>query len=398
MASGEMSEAEFVSFLNNCLRLGLRIQRQQLSPLRLHGLATCRRPHCRRQAELRRVPESLCVWIKDNGGMGSFYRSQHELMLVFRKGKGPHRNNIQLGQFGRNRTNVWQYPGIHSLSKQSDEGNSACPASHGEAGRHGCRCHPRLLRARRSGARRLPGLGNDSDGRRTCGTHLRAELRSTLIYVDVAVRRWQNLQRRSGRPLAITGKQFNEVAALNRRCSMSDAGRAHTKSVMANPPGEGSFQKGRSGNPKGPAEGFEESCHRSCCANVAERVRVNGLSRNPHCDQARGSDDANWKSNRCAGRTTCAARELFSIWSSGRKTQSIQTWHRSKPHEMDQRVIETISADAWTASPAETVSVNETTIEGGTASEQCIPQLYFRGISDVLLRNDLMSFVERCVL
>ncbi|MGO8707130.1 MAG: hypothetical protein ACLQMG_05670 [Terracidiphilus sp.] len=51
---------------------------------------------------------NLCVWVKDNGGMGSFYRSQHELVLVFRKGKGPHRNNIQLGQFGRNRTNVWQ--------------------------------------------------------------------------------------------------------------------------------------------------------------------------------------------------------------------------------------------------------------------------------------------------
>lgn len=43
--------------------------------------------------------------------MGSFYRSQQELVLVFRKGTASHRNNIQLGQFGRNRTNVWQYPG-----------------------------------------------------------------------------------------------------------------------------------------------------------------------------------------------------------------------------------------------------------------------------------------------
>jgi DNA modification methylase len=62
------------------------------------------------------------VWVKDNGGMGSFYRSQHELVLVFRKGKS-HRNNIQLGQYGRYRTNVSQYPGIHTLSKQGDEGN-----------------------------------------------------------------------------------------------------------------------------------------------------------------------------------------------------------------------------------------------------------------------------------
>jgi hypothetical protein len=65
---------------------------------------------------------NLCVWVKDNGGMGSFYRSQHEMVLVFGKGKS-HRNNIQLGQFGRNRTNVWKYPGIHSLSKEGGEGN-----------------------------------------------------------------------------------------------------------------------------------------------------------------------------------------------------------------------------------------------------------------------------------
>ena len=55
--------------------------------------------------------------------MGSFCRSRHELVLVFRKGKSPHRNNVQPGQFGRNRTNVWEYPGIHTLSQQSGEGN-----------------------------------------------------------------------------------------------------------------------------------------------------------------------------------------------------------------------------------------------------------------------------------
>ena len=66
---------------------------------------------------------NLCVWTKDNGGMGSFYRSQHELIFVFRKGKEPHRNNVQLGQFGRNRTNVWRYPGMNTLSKSGGEGN-----------------------------------------------------------------------------------------------------------------------------------------------------------------------------------------------------------------------------------------------------------------------------------
>jgi hypothetical protein len=53
--------------------------------------------------------KNLCVWVKDNGGMGSLYRSQHELVLVFKHGCDGHRNNVQLGQFGRNRSNVWHY-------------------------------------------------------------------------------------------------------------------------------------------------------------------------------------------------------------------------------------------------------------------------------------------------
>jgi DNA modification methylase len=55
--------------------------------------------------------------------MGSLYRSQHELVFVFRKGIESHRNNIQLGKFGRNRTNVWRYPGVNTLSRSGDEGN-----------------------------------------------------------------------------------------------------------------------------------------------------------------------------------------------------------------------------------------------------------------------------------
>jgi len=66
---------------------------------------------------------NLCVWAKDKGGMGSFYRSQHELVFVFRNGSEQQRNNIQLGKYGRNRTNVWKYPGVNTLSKSGDEGN-----------------------------------------------------------------------------------------------------------------------------------------------------------------------------------------------------------------------------------------------------------------------------------
>jgi DNA modification methylase len=67
--------------------------------------------------------KALCVWTKDNGGMGSLYRSQHELIFVFKNGRESHRNNIQLGQFGRYRTNVWNYPGVNSFSRKTEEGN-----------------------------------------------------------------------------------------------------------------------------------------------------------------------------------------------------------------------------------------------------------------------------------
>jgi DNA modification methylase len=67
--------------------------------------------------------QNLCVWVKDNAGMGSLYRSQHELVFVFKTGSGPHRNNVQLGRFGRNRSNVWRYPGVNSFSRKTEEGN-----------------------------------------------------------------------------------------------------------------------------------------------------------------------------------------------------------------------------------------------------------------------------------
>lgn len=58
---------------------------------------------------------NLCVWAKTNGGMGSLYRSQHELVFVFRNGGTSHRNNVQLGRYGRNRTNVWSYAGVNTF-------------------------------------------------------------------------------------------------------------------------------------------------------------------------------------------------------------------------------------------------------------------------------------------
>jgi DNA modification methylase len=67
--------------------------------------------------------KNVCVWTKDNAGMGSLYRSQHELIFVFKHGKESHRNNVQLGQYGRYRSNVWHYPGVNSFSRSTEEGN-----------------------------------------------------------------------------------------------------------------------------------------------------------------------------------------------------------------------------------------------------------------------------------
>jgi DNA modification methylase len=65
---------------------------------------------------------NLCVWVKSNGGMGSLYRSQHELIGVFKNGKARHRNNVELGRHGRNRTNVWTYPGVAGFGRKNEEG------------------------------------------------------------------------------------------------------------------------------------------------------------------------------------------------------------------------------------------------------------------------------------
>jgi len=122
MASGEMSEAEFVAFLSTSLRLLAR--HSALGSV--HFICMDWRHMKELLAAGGQAYDSLlnlCVWVKDNGGMGSFYRSRHELVFVFRHGKDSHRNNVQLGRFGRYRTNVWEYPGVNTLSKGGEEGN-----------------------------------------------------------------------------------------------------------------------------------------------------------------------------------------------------------------------------------------------------------------------------------
>lgn len=105
MASGEMSETEFESFLSKSLTLA----GQHSAPCSLHFICMDSR-HMSEVLSAGKTAytelKNLCVWAKTSGGMGSLYRSQHELIFVFKAGKSSHQNNIQLGRFGRNRTNV----------------------------------------------------------------------------------------------------------------------------------------------------------------------------------------------------------------------------------------------------------------------------------------------------
>ena len=73
-------------------------------------------------ARLGLTPLNLIVWAKTNAGMGSLYRSQHELLPLFKKGDAPHVNNIELGKRGRWRSNVWTYPGASSLGSDARRG------------------------------------------------------------------------------------------------------------------------------------------------------------------------------------------------------------------------------------------------------------------------------------
>ena len=114
MASGEMPPQEFITFLqtafghsaNHSINGSIHficMDWRHLLELLTAGQGV--------YSELK----NLCVWNKNNGGMGSLYRSKHELVFVFKAGSGPHINNVDLGRHGRNRTNVWDYAGVNTL-------------------------------------------------------------------------------------------------------------------------------------------------------------------------------------------------------------------------------------------------------------------------------------------
>lgn len=210
MASGEMSCAEFTTFLNQALAA----TKASSSPGAL--LYVCM--DWRHIAELAAAGKrqglalkNVCCWDKGCGGMGSLYRSQHELVFVFKAGNAPHTNNVQLGRFGRNRSNVWSYPGVNSFARQTDEGNLL--ALHPTVKPVALVADAILDASDRGDVVLDPFLGSgttviaaEKTGRHGYGIEL------DPLYVDAALRRWQRLTAGHAIHMA-SGRRFCDLEA-----------------------------------------------------------------------------------------------------------------------------------------------------------------------------------------
>jgi DNA modification methylase len=169
--------------------------------------------HCEEllKATKRFELKNICVWVKNNGGMASLYRSQHEFIFVFKSGAADHINNVELGKFGRNRTNVWEYRGSNSFGANRESL---------------LECHPTvkpvaLVADAIQDCSRRGDLILDPFG--GSGTTLiaaeKSKRRAALIeldplYADVTIRRWQTYTRRTA-VHTMTGLPFSDRESGN---------------------------------------------------------------------------------------------------------------------------------------------------------------------------------------
>jgi DNA modification methylase len=207
MASGEMSETEFSDFLTTILK--------NVSAVSVDGAIAFVCMDWRHLYELFGAArtaglarKNVCVWVKTNAGMGTFYRSQHEMIAVFKVGTTPHINSFELGQYGRRRTNVWTYPGVNSFGDGRNEALAMHPT-----------VKPVRLVAdaikdcsKRNALILDPFLGSgttliaaETTGRRCAGLELDPR------YVDTILRRWEQVTGDQA-ILAATGQSFAVVA------------------------------------------------------------------------------------------------------------------------------------------------------------------------------------------
>jgi DNA modification methylase len=206
MASGEMTKPEFTDFLSASMKsicahtvpgalIFVCMDWRHMAEMLAAGFAS--------ECELL----NLCVWAKSNGGMGSLYRSRHELVFVFKNGKEAHLNNVQLGRFGRNRTNVWNYPGFNGFARKGSEDASAF---HPTVKPIALVADAMLDSTKRDDIVLDPYIGSgttilaaERTGRQCFGIEIDGR------YVDTAIARWERLTRRKAQNAQ--GQTFAQV-------------------------------------------------------------------------------------------------------------------------------------------------------------------------------------------
>ena len=208
MASGEMSEEEFIEFLAKAMRLMADFSIDGA----IHYLCIDWRHDLELQLAARPVygrAKQVIAWNKTNAGMGTFYRSKHEFVFVFKVGTAPHINNFGLGERGRYRTNVWDYAGVNTFKPGRMDELTAHPT---------VKPLPMVVDAIRDCSTRrgvvldpFAGSGTTILAAEKTGRIARA-LELDPHYVDVAIGRWQSLSGQSAIHLE-SGLSFNALTA-----------------------------------------------------------------------------------------------------------------------------------------------------------------------------------------
>ncbi|MFD3264584.1 site-specific DNA-methyltransferase [Phenylobacterium ferrooxidans] len=212
MGAGEMSTAAFTAFLQETLGAMAGVSRD--------GAIAFVCMDWRHMGELLAAGErvfselkNLCVWNKTNGGMGTFYRSKHELVFVFKVGTAPHVNSFGLGEDGRYRTNVWDYPGISSLGSGRGEVLAMHPTVKPTA-----LVADAIRDCSKRGGIVLDGFGGSGTtliAAETCGRSARL-IEFDPLYCDTIVRRFEKLTGKAAK-LAHDGATFEATEVQRSR-------------------------------------------------------------------------------------------------------------------------------------------------------------------------------------
>ena len=293
-----MSAEEFTAFLRRAWVCARAILGRWRDPLRVHGLAPHGGAACRRARPSTRELKNLCVWTKTNAGQGSFYRSQHELVFVFKHGTAPHVNTFELGQHGRNRTNVWPYAGVNSFRAGRLDELKLHPtvkpvALVADAMRDCSRRGDIVLDAFAGSGTTI--VAAEQIGRRAYCLEL------DPAYADVSIRRWQAYTKRDA-ILEGTGETFEELSALR----SSERGRRGVQARPATagkaPPIAPATESARSGTSR-PGAADE-------AATAQDRKR---RSRSGDYEVGYGSPPSHTSSSRAKAAIRTAARKAHAV-------------------------------------------------------------------------------------